>query len=194
MLSGVTLYNYTPRCIVIRGENIDHYSSSLLEMKGKLNENLTDKKTGQKFKGYIFPKSLEKELNSWLRDGNTGPVLASRLKLTSEYKKNTRAADEPVTATETKVSQNPKNMYKYYVKKSEHEAVLKRLDILEDKYCQLLNIITLLQNERSESSNKRSESDDDDDDEEEEEIIEESDSEDEDKPPPGGRPRLLRRR
>lgn len=59
--------NYSDKSIVVRGDTKpykDHLGKTGL--KGKFNKFLTDKKTGQKFAGWVFPMSRKAEIQSYL--------------------------------------------------------------------------------------------------------------------------------
>jgi hypothetical protein len=60
--------DYSEKAIVIVGSltDLETYKNDILELGGKYNNSLTDKKNNKKFCGYVFPKTREKVVTEWI--------------------------------------------------------------------------------------------------------------------------------
>ena len=66
------LIHYSARCVVVKTD--DPVAIENMERMGaKTNFRLTDRESGEKFTGYIFPKNREAEVKSWLSTGKVSP-------------------------------------------------------------------------------------------------------------------------
>lgn len=66
--SSCKIVQYSPKCVVLVG-NTTEYKEDMKTMGGKWNSRLTNKETGEKFGGWIFMKSREDALKSWIDSG-----------------------------------------------------------------------------------------------------------------------------
>lgn len=112
---SLELINYTEKSCVVRGDTKPH-KDSLKNMGGKWNSNLTDRETGDKFGGWIFPMSRRSRLEKW--ESSEYPAV-------EEYE-NTRSSGKksPVVKNTTQ--------------DSEVVALKKRVEVLEKQVAQLL--------------------------------------------------------
>ena len=67
-MSDLKIQTYSDKSFVIRGDTRPH-RNSLKALGGKWNANLTDKETGESFKGWIFWQAKREELAKWVKDG-----------------------------------------------------------------------------------------------------------------------------
>lgn len=63
----LSLVEYSERAFVITGEDTRKYKEDLKNLGGKWNSRLTDKKTGEKFCGWVFYVSLREKVEEWLK-------------------------------------------------------------------------------------------------------------------------------
>jgi len=75
---------YSQKSFVLTGDNTKKYKEDIKSLGGKWNSNLTNKETGEKFKGWIFPKTLEYKVDAWLNNG----TLEKKEKHTSKREKD----------------------------------------------------------------------------------------------------------
>lgn len=66
--------SYTEKSIVVRGEDTKNCKDALLNFGGKFNDRLTDKSTGDKFTGWVFPKSKQGEVETLVGNIKKGTV------------------------------------------------------------------------------------------------------------------------
>lgn len=60
----ITIQNYTDKSFVVRGDT-KKYREYLKNLGGKWNSSLTDKETGEKFGGWIFPSIKQRDVKNW---------------------------------------------------------------------------------------------------------------------------------
>jgi hypothetical protein len=77
MSSEVKIESYSDKSLVVRGDTKPH-KDDFKAMKGKWNSSLTDKITGEKFGGWIFPAKQEKELREWYEKKIETPVRSNQ--------------------------------------------------------------------------------------------------------------------
>ena len=70
-MSSIQIQDYTAKSFVIRGDTRD-YKEDIKSIGGKWNSSLTDKETGEKFGGWIFPGGKRREVEKWLCEKDTG--------------------------------------------------------------------------------------------------------------------------
>ena len=66
--SAVYIEEYSEKSFVVRGDTRPH-RESLKAMKGKWQNGLTDKETGEKFGAWLFWTSKHTELDGWIKGG-----------------------------------------------------------------------------------------------------------------------------
>lgn len=68
--SDIVIKSYSERAVVAI-DNSGRHEDSLLALGGKKNGGLTDKETGERFEGYIFPKSRLAKIEEWRQAGKS---------------------------------------------------------------------------------------------------------------------------
>jgi hypothetical protein len=68
VFADIKIVDYTGKSFVVTGET-KQYRESMRSLGGKWNGSLTDKKTGEKFGGWIFPATKKKDVSSWQQKG-----------------------------------------------------------------------------------------------------------------------------
>jgi hypothetical protein len=63
--SEIEILDYTPKSIVVKGENTKAIKDTLFEMGGGWNKWLKDN-DGNRFSGWVFPKSQLKQVTEYL--------------------------------------------------------------------------------------------------------------------------------
>lgn len=66
--NSVRIVSYTDKSVVVIGDTKKH-KDSLKNLGGKWNASLTNKETGEKFMGWIFYLSKQREVQSWIDNG-----------------------------------------------------------------------------------------------------------------------------
>ena len=113
---SLEIINYTEKSCVVRGDTKPH-KDSLKNMGGKWNSNLTDKDTGGKFGGWIFPMTRHSRLEQW--ESADYPEV-------EEYE-NTRSSGKKSPVAKSNKTED-----------SEVVALRKRVEVLEKQVTQLL--------------------------------------------------------
>jgi hypothetical protein len=67
-MSEVYTEIYTEKSFVVRGDTKSH-KESLKLLKGKWNASLTDKSSGEKFGGWIYPMNKKESVDKWIQEG-----------------------------------------------------------------------------------------------------------------------------
>lgn len=68
VFTDIEIYDYSERSFVVRGET-KQYRDSMVALGGKWNSRLSDKETGDKFGGWIFPAAKRMEVETWKGKG-----------------------------------------------------------------------------------------------------------------------------
>jgi hypothetical protein len=71
--NSVRIISYTDKSIVVIGDT-KKYKDSLKNLGGKWNASLTNRETGEKFMGWIFYLSKQREVQSWIDNGSPDVV------------------------------------------------------------------------------------------------------------------------
>ncbi len=82
-MSGLEIKVYTDKSIVVIG-NTTEYKEQLKDLGGKWNSSLTDKTSGEKFGGWIFPSSKKTTIENSLKTFKEKPKEKNVEKLSSE--------------------------------------------------------------------------------------------------------------
>lgn len=64
----IEIYDYSTKSFVVRGET-KQYRDSMVALGGKWNSRLTDKDTGDRFGGWIFPAAKRIDVETWKSKG-----------------------------------------------------------------------------------------------------------------------------
>ena len=75
--NDIRIENYTAKSFVVRG-NTQVYKSSFQALEGKWNDRLTDRSTGDKFGGWIFPMGKKETVEEWINKGEHLSAPASK--------------------------------------------------------------------------------------------------------------------
>jgi hypothetical protein len=67
-MSQVYTEIYTEKSFVVRGDTKSH-KESLKLLKGKWNASLTDKSSGERFGGWIYPIGKKESVDKWIEEG-----------------------------------------------------------------------------------------------------------------------------
>lgn len=67
-MSEVYTEIYTEKSFVVRGDTKSH-KESLKLLKGKWNASLTDKSSGERFGGWIYPIGKKESVDKWIQEG-----------------------------------------------------------------------------------------------------------------------------
>lgn len=67
-MSEVYTEIYTEKSFVVRGDTKSH-KESLKLLKGKWNASLTDKSSGERFGGWIYPIGKKESVDKWIEEG-----------------------------------------------------------------------------------------------------------------------------
>ena len=87
IMSSIQIQDYTAKSFVVRGDTRD-YKEDIKNIGGKWNARLTDKESGEKFGGWIFPGGKRKEVEKWLCSKSEGH---------EEQKSDSNSNHEPTT-------------------------------------------------------------------------------------------------
>ena len=68
MISNIQIEDYSDKSFVVRGDTRD-FRNKLVEMGGKWNSRLTDKKTSEKFGAWLFWTEKRPKVQKWFDDG-----------------------------------------------------------------------------------------------------------------------------
>jgi hypothetical protein len=77
---------YTEKSVVLIGDTTDYKDELLNTLGGKWNSNLTNKSTGEKFGGWIFPTTKKNMLEKWIKTKCENPKKKSVEKLTIDQR------------------------------------------------------------------------------------------------------------
>jgi hypothetical protein len=67
------IINYTEKSIVVKGDTKSH-KDVLKSLGGKWNSKFTHKETGEKFGGWVFPKTKQDIVEKWLNDSTKSGI------------------------------------------------------------------------------------------------------------------------
>jgi|694.fasta_scaffold00094_105 hypothetical protein len=84
--NSVRIISYTDKSIVVIGDT-KKYKDSLKNLGGKWNASLTNRETGEKFMGWIFYLSKQREVQSWIDNGSPD-VVESKIESKTESKQS----------------------------------------------------------------------------------------------------------
>tara|TARA_B100001094_G_C18076893_1_gene743100 strand:+ start:305 stop:781 length:477 start_codon:yes stop_codon:yes gene_type:complete len=70
-MSSIQIQDYTAKSFVVRGDTRD-YKEDIKTIGGKWNASLTDKESGERFGGWIFPSGKRREVEKWLCEKDNG--------------------------------------------------------------------------------------------------------------------------
>ena len=62
----ISIVKYSEKCIVVCGEDTESVKEDLKRMAGKWNARLTNKETGERFGGWIFPVKFQSDIEKFL--------------------------------------------------------------------------------------------------------------------------------
>ena len=109
MSTNIYLQDYTENSFVILGDT-KKYKETIKKMGGKWNSNLTNKKTNEKFGGWLFWSKKRPEIKKWVSNGCTEIRMSiddiekqivfleselKRLRMLSSKKSSTKISEEP---------------------------------------------------------------------------------------------------
>lgn len=86
-MTSIKIQDYTAKSFVVRGDTRD-YKEEIKTIGGTWNARLTDKESGEKFGGWIFPGGKRKEVEKWLCSKSEGH---------EEQKSDSNSNHEPTT-------------------------------------------------------------------------------------------------
>ena len=107
-MSEIFCNDYTEKSIIVHGETREH-KDNLKLMGGKFNMNLNDPSGSEKIPGWIFPKSKESIVKSYIETGKVPDNISFPKK-------------------ESQIPSKPHN----YVSREEYDALLRRIEKLEN--------------------------------------------------------------
>ena len=125
----IIIQNYTDKSFVVRGDT-KKYREYLKNLGGKWNSSLTDKETGEKFAGWIYPSIKKNDVKNWYDnreslDLNHLSLTTSSIAIPSNASRLLSSIGLPHSFTETKTnSTSIEIMFK---------QIIKRLDVIEER-------------------------------------------------------------
>jgi hypothetical protein len=84
-MASITVEDYTTKSFVVRGDTVQ-YKENMKALGGKWNASLTDKTSGEKFGGWIFPSTKKTEFMEWFDNKEDLPVITKPVYQTNDDK------------------------------------------------------------------------------------------------------------
>jgi len=84
----IILEMYSEKSFVLRGEDINIYSTEISKLGGKWNSSLTDKKTMEKFGAWIFSLTKKAVIEKWLNSVKNEPLGKTLIPSENTHKKD----------------------------------------------------------------------------------------------------------
>lgn len=132
-MDTIQLKVYTEKSVVLCGDTIAYNDELLNSLGGKWNLNLTDKSSGEKFGGWIFPVSKKIMLEKWIKSKLSNKPLPVNRDITVEQRlTNLETKLDKILSLIEKIVVNPSTKsHSISVKSLDNEKVPK---VCKDEY------------------------------------------------------------